>query len=279
MKLTVTENVYTTPQRVTREMTVEEFEEIRPPDSGDLIRHLFDQLVTSEERVAYLEDALSQCEICDESLLVSQAESDALYAADPDTAPAAGSVKTIFCAKCAALGDRPPAKTMPLSELPRAERTCENCERPVRRGCNQSGVCYAWTESRCSIKARAEQQIAELERERDTLRHLLQIMTDVTAQDLASKRERAEMAERRSAELERERDSARQVREAACPECAVKDAEIARLRTILERIGGPHDCGCGPICSCNSQAELMIWKEEAQSAANEALIGGARSSD
>lgn len=163
MRLTVTENVYATPQRVTREMTVEEFEEIWPPGHDSQIRQLFDQLVASEERVAYLEDALSQCEICDESLLVSQAESDALYAADPDTAPAAGSVKTIFCAKCAALSDPPLANTMFLSELPREERTCQNCERPVRRGCNQSGVCYAWTESGCSIKARAEQQIAELE--------------------------------------------------------------------------------------------------------------------
>ena len=63
---------------------------------------------------------------------------------------------------------------------------------------------------------------------------------------------------------------------AAYPECAEKDAEIARLRAVLERIGGPESCGCGPICSCNAQAELLIWKEEAKSAANEALKGGAQ---
>ena len=56
-----------------------------------------------------------------------------------------------------------------------------------------------------------------------------------------------------------------------CPECAEKDAEIARLRAVLERIGGPHDCGCWQKCHCDSQAELLIWKEEAKSAANEAL--------
>jgi hypothetical protein len=72
-----------------------------------------------------------------------------------------------------------------------------------------------------------------------------------------------------------EAQALRDIDEAACPECAAKDAEIARLWAVLERIGGPHDCGCGPICSCNSQAELMIWKEEAQSAANDALMGGA----
>ena len=57
----------------------------------------------------------------------------------------------------------------------------------------------------------------------------------------------------------------------ACPECAEKDAEIARLKAVLERIGRPHDCGCWQKCHCDSQAELMIWKEEAKSAANEAL--------
>ena len=62
---------------------------------------------------------------------------------------------------------------------------------------------------------------------------------------------------------------------AAYPECAEKDAEIARLRAVLERIGGPHDCGCWQKCHCDSQAELLIWKEEAKSAANEALKGGA----
>jgi hypothetical protein len=245
MKLVITENVYTTPQRVTREMTVEEFETIWPPDSGDLIRRLFDQLVASEERVAYLEDALSQCEECDESLLVSQAESDALYAADPDTAPAVGSVKTIFCAKCAALGDQPLAKTMPLSELPRAERTCNNCERLAWHDCNEvwSGVCPSWKESMCSITDRSEQQIAELERERDALRHSLQIMKDVTAQDLASKRERAEMAERRSAELERERDSARQAREAVCDSLEVTLKERDTALAEAKRLRECSDCG------------------------------------
>lgn len=52
---------------------------------------------------------------------------------------------------------------MPLDELPVGERTCENCKRPLRRGCNQSGICYAWTESPESVRARAEKRIADLE--------------------------------------------------------------------------------------------------------------------
>ena len=53
------------------------------------------------------------------------------------------------------------------------------------------------------------------------------------------------------------------------------ETKIAKLKTVLERIGGPESCGCGPICHCDSQAELLIWKEKAKSAANEALKGGA----
>ena len=47
---------------------------------------------------------------------------------------------------------------------------------------------------------------------------------------------------------------------------------IAKLKTVLERIGRPH--GCWQKCHCDSQAELLIWKEAAKSAANEALKGG-----
>jgi hypothetical protein len=43
------------------------------------------------------------------------------------------------------------------------------------------------------------------------------------------------------------------------------------LRKALERIGGSHDCGCHPVCRCNSPAALGIWKEDAKSIANEAL--------
>ena len=52
MKLAVIEDVYTIPQHVEREMTVEEFEEIWPPGSRGLIRQLFDQVVALETRVA-----------------------------------------------------------------------------------------------------------------------------------------------------------------------------------------------------------------------------------
>ena len=52
MKLAVIEDVYTIPQHIEREMTVEEFEEIWPPGSRDLIRQLFDQVVALETRVA-----------------------------------------------------------------------------------------------------------------------------------------------------------------------------------------------------------------------------------
>ena len=77
-----------------------------------------------------------------------------------------------------------------------------------------------------------------------------------------------EVYARRAEAAERDPD------QAACPECAEKDAEIERLRAVLERIGGPHGCGCWQKCHCDSQAELLIWKEEAKSAANEALTGG-----
>ena len=79
----------------------------------------------------------------------------------------------------------------------------------------------------------------------------------------------------RERERERREVNERDPDQAACPECAEKDAEIARLRAVLERIGGPHDCGCWQKCHCDSQAELLIWKEEAKSAANEALKDGA----
>ena len=66
----------------------------------DISASLAVQLVKAEAkvkelvaRVAYLEDELSQCEICDRSLLVSEVESKDLDAA-------VGSVKTLVCGHC-----------------------------------------------------------------------------------------------------------------------------------------------------------------------------------
>lgn len=54
----------------------------------------------AEARVEYLEDELSQCEMCERSLLVSEAEAAEMDARDPETARAAGSVKLVVCGHC-----------------------------------------------------------------------------------------------------------------------------------------------------------------------------------
>ena len=63
---------------------------------------------------------------------------------------------------------------MPLGELPKTWRTCDNCECtawPFIAECHEQrengGVCPTWTESTESLRARAEQRIADLEAERD----------------------------------------------------------------------------------------------------------------
>jgi len=60
---------------------------------------------------------------------------------------------------------------MPLGELPDAERTCDNCEcrawldiAECHEQRENGGVCPTWTESTESLRARAEQRIADLER-------------------------------------------------------------------------------------------------------------------
>jgi len=63
---------------------------------------------------------------------------------------------------------------MALGELPDAERTCDNCEcrawldiAECHEQRENGGVCPTWTESTESLRARAEQRIADLEAERD----------------------------------------------------------------------------------------------------------------
>jgi hypothetical protein len=51
-------------------------------------------------RIDYLEDELSQCELCDRSLLVSKEKAAQMEAEDPDTARAAGSVELVICGHC-----------------------------------------------------------------------------------------------------------------------------------------------------------------------------------
>lgn len=47
-------------------------------------------------------------------------------------------------------------------------------------------------------------------------------------------------------------------------------AENATLRDALAAIAH-NDCGCSPVCQCNSEASLRIWKEWAQDMARELL--------
>ena len=156
---------------------------------------------------------------------------------------------------------------MPLGELPDAERTCKRCEHDddeVQATCGGCSRAWSgghiegalndyWSEHGRSVRERAEKLIAELEA-------LVPHPGDGSC-------DRCGVVPATHVPMSWEKP--------ACPECAEKDAEIERLRAVLERIGGPHDCGCWQKCHCNSQAELLIWQEEAKSAANEALKGGA----
>lgn len=49
------------------------------------------------------------------------------------------------------------------------------------------------------------------------------------------------------------------------------EAKLKVAVEALERIGGPGGCGCSPVCTCEGQTALKIWKDEVRAFAQEAL--------
>jgi hypothetical protein len=45
-------------------------------------------------------------------------------------------------------------------------------------------------------------------------------------------------------------------------ELSAAKAEIARLRTAMERLAAPRECGCSPPCRCNEPDALLLEIEE-----------------
>jgi hypothetical protein len=134
---------------------------------------------------------------------------------------------------------------MPLGELPESERTCARCEHDDSDSQALCGGCSrAWNNG-----------------------HIAGAPNDYWSETGTSVRARAEKL---ITELEEKLNT-------KYWEGIKADNERDALKTVLERIGGPDDCGCHPIrplaaCQCNSQAALAVWKEETRSMANEALM-------
>lgn len=52
---------------------------------------------------------------------------------------------------------------------------------------------------------------------------------------------------------------------------AAKDAEIVRMREALEEIAAPRQCGCSPVCQCNSSSSVEVHLDFVTDAARAAL--------